>query len=527
MEAADGFSSKMVQLENQQMDRRIKKKMGSLWTTIWKVGQEDPRRVIHSFKVGFAVTLVSLLYLMETFFKGIGQNAIWAVVTVVVVLEFTAGATLCKGVNRGFGTFLAGTLGFLIEFFADKSGRVVHAISISAAVFVIGAASTYIRFIPYIKKNYDYGIVIFIMTFDLITVSSYRQENVLQTAKMRLYMMMIGCGISLFVSLFVFPFWSGEDLHTSTVSKLERLATSIKACVEDYFNDESDNMQQQRGENSDEDPIYKTVMDSKYKDEMLALYASWEPRLSWHCHKFPWQQYVKLGAALRHFGYSAVTLHGCLQTEIQTPKSVRVMFKDPCTRLAEEVSRVLMQLANSIRHRRHCSPDILTNHLHQALQDLDTALKSQPKLFLGSNYRNANTLALAVAAADQKRGMESSGSLKSVKTDSSALMEWKNKRGSEKMKEAGEVRMLRPSLSKMAITSLEFAEALPFAAFASTLVEMVARLDLVIEEVEELSSIAHFREFKPDQADHVTVSVTCHRILHNAFHNYLPSHGPE
>lgn len=63
----------------------------STWMTVCRVGQEDPCRVIHSLKVGFSLTLVSLLYLLEPVFKGIGQNSIWAVMTVVVVLEFTAG----------------------------------------------------------------------------------------------------------------------------------------------------------------------------------------------------------------------------------------------------------------------------------------------------------------------------------------------------------------------------------------------------------------------------------------------------
>lgn len=66
----------------------------TLCQKIWDVGREDPRRVIHSLKVGLALTSVSLLYLMETLYEGVGQNAIWAVMTVVVVLEFTAGERL-------------------------------------------------------------------------------------------------------------------------------------------------------------------------------------------------------------------------------------------------------------------------------------------------------------------------------------------------------------------------------------------------------------------------------------------------
>lgn len=70
---------------------KAKRFPGMAWRTMWRVGKEDPRRVIHSLKVGLSLTLVSLLYLMEPLFKGIGSNAIWAVMTVVVVLEFTAG----------------------------------------------------------------------------------------------------------------------------------------------------------------------------------------------------------------------------------------------------------------------------------------------------------------------------------------------------------------------------------------------------------------------------------------------------
>lgn len=68
-----------------------KRFLGLTSREIWKVGQDDPRRTIHSLKVGLSLALVSLLYLLEPLFKGVGENVIWAVMTVVVVLEFTAG----------------------------------------------------------------------------------------------------------------------------------------------------------------------------------------------------------------------------------------------------------------------------------------------------------------------------------------------------------------------------------------------------------------------------------------------------
>ncbi|CAO2819537.1 unnamed protein product [Amaranthus hypochondriacus] len=529
---------------------KMKEFAGLVFRTFWNVGWEDPRRVIHAFKVGLSLTLVSLLYLLEPLFKGIGQNAIWAVMTVVVVLEFTAGATLCKGLNRGLGTVLAGSLAFFIEFVANKSGHVFRAIFIAFAVFLIGTAATYIRFFPYIKKNYDYGVVIFLLTFNLITVSSYRVDDVLHIAQQRLYTIAIGCGICLLMSFLVFPHWSGEDLHNSTVSKLEDLARFIEACVQQYFSDS--NSEDIEEDNLADDPIYKEILDSKSADEALALYASWELRASRHGFTFPWKQYVKVGAALRHFGYTIVALHGCLQTEIQTPKAVRALFKDPCIRLAAEVSKVLTELAHSIKTRRHCSPSILSDHLHETLKDLDTALKSQPRLFLNPTLDNNNStpapppnfLALAAAAA-ANNGLKNppttaptNASIPHFKTDSSALQEWKKKRDQKtntaaapemltaKEKEGvGDRRLLRPTLSKIAITSLEFAEALPFAAFASLLVEAVARLDRVIEEVEELGRIAHFKEFRPGDDILVKCDDDDDKPISNGLQNHLPSHG--
>ncbi|KAB5564206.1 hypothetical protein DKX38_004260 [Salix brachista] len=490
------------------ISQKLKRFPGLLWQTIWKAGRDDPRRVVHALKVGLSLTLVSLRYLLEPLFEGIGQNAIWAVMTVVVVLEFTAGqliyvsdkitysmhSTLCKGLNRGLGTLVAGSLAFLIENISEKTGHVFRAVFIGTAVFVIGTVATYMRFFPY--------------------VSSYRVSNVMRIANERLYTIVIGCGVCLLMTLFIFPIWSGEDLHNARASNEDFLSLyrNLAACVDEYFSDVEKEMTREK---SSEDPIdkgYKAVLDSKSQDETLALHASWEPRHSRHC-RYPWEQYVKSGAVLRHFGYSTVVaLHGCLQTEIQTPRSYRALFKDPCSRVADEVSKALIEPANSIKNRRRCSPGILSHYLHEALQDLDDALKSQPRLFLGSNNNQTTSmLALAAARANaiQKHAKNNIGvSLSSsFKTDTSALIKWKsggmnNERS--KSSEASEGKALRAQLSRIAITSLEFSEALPFAAFASLLVETVARLDNVIEEVEELGRIACFKEFK--SGDEVAVN---------------------
>lgn len=56
-----------------------------------KACMDDIKKVIHSIKLGIALVLVSLLYLLDPLFKQVGENAMWAIMTVVVVFEFYAG----------------------------------------------------------------------------------------------------------------------------------------------------------------------------------------------------------------------------------------------------------------------------------------------------------------------------------------------------------------------------------------------------------------------------------------------------
>lgn len=56
-----------------------------------RIARDDPRRVAHACKVGLALSLVSVVYHVSPLFNGFGDSAMWAVLTVVVVMEFTVG----------------------------------------------------------------------------------------------------------------------------------------------------------------------------------------------------------------------------------------------------------------------------------------------------------------------------------------------------------------------------------------------------------------------------------------------------
>ena len=69
-----------------------------------KLGEDDPRRLVHSFKVGLALTLVSLFYYYRPLYDGFGVDAMWAVLTVVVVFEFSVGKHMHSATDIIYGT---------------------------------------------------------------------------------------------------------------------------------------------------------------------------------------------------------------------------------------------------------------------------------------------------------------------------------------------------------------------------------------------------------------------------------------
>jgi len=79
-----------------------------------------------------------------------------------------------------------------------------------------------------IKQRYDYGVVIFILTFNLIAISGYRIENLFEMAHQRIATILIGCALCFLINVYPFPIWAGDDLHNSIIHNLEGLAGSVE-----------------------------------------------------------------------------------------------------------------------------------------------------------------------------------------------------------------------------------------------------------------------------------------------------------
>ncbi|KAL6840907.1 hypothetical protein ACP4OV_029167 [Aristida adscensionis] len=339
------------------------------------IGRDDPRRVVHSLKVGLALTLVSVLYYVTPLFNGFGRSStMWAVLTVVIVMEFTVGGTLCKGLNRALGTLVAASLAVGAHQVADLCGDKVEPILLAVFVFFVASAATFSRFIPEIKARYDYGVIIFILTFSLVAVSSYRVRDLLQFAHQRFTTITVGVAICLLTTIFVFPVWAGEDLHRLAAGNLDRLAEFLEGLESECFGENAAN--NDNLENKSFLQAYKSVLNSKATEDSLCNLAKWEPGHGKFSFRHPWRQYQNLGALCRQCASSMEALASYVITvkQSQYPES----NPELCSKIRTSCGEMSLHSAKALRELSEAIRTMTTPHTTN--NDLSAAIKSAKAL---------------------------------------------------------------------------------------------------------------------------------------------------
>ncbi|KAJ7948061.1 Aluminum activated malate transporter family protein [Quillaja saponaria] len=211
------------------LPRKIASKVVELAKKMKKLGQDDPRRIRHSFKVRLAIPFSSLYYI-KPLFDGFGSSAMWAVFTVINVFELSVGATLGKGFNRGFTTLLAGAVGLVLMIRLTSLER---------------------------------------------EVNTYLEEEILKIALQRATTILIGGLVTVLVCIFVYPVWSGSDLHNLVATNIEKVGTFLEGFGPQYFEtpgNEEHNKACVEG--------YKNVFNSKQTEDNLENFL---PNMEFHC----------------------------------------------------------------------------------------------------------------------------------------------------------------------------------------------------------------------------------------------------
>ncbi|CAD6260964.1 unnamed protein product [Miscanthus lutarioriparius] len=292
-----------------------------------RIARDDPRRVAHSLKVGLALTLVSVLYYVRPLFNNWGVSTMWAVLTTVVAMEYTVGGTLCKGLNRAFGTLVAGFIAVGAHKVAYLCGDKAEPVLLAIFVFLLSSAATFSRFIPEVKARYDYGVTIFILTFSLVAVSSYRVDELIRLAHQRFSTIVVGVA----------------TCQTPPSSSSRENATFENLEAKPFLQ------------------VYKSVLNSKATEDSLCNFAKWKP-----CHgkfkfRHPWRQYQKLGALSRQCASSmeALASYVIALTRTEYPEAhpeLCLEVRTACRQMSLHSAKALRELSAAMRMMTLPSP---------------------------------------------------------------------------------------------------------------------------------------------------------------------------
>ncbi|XP_044476790.1 aluminum-activated malate transporter 9-like [Mangifera indica] len=497
---------------------------------VWEFAKEDSNRLKFSFKVGLAVLLISLLILFRAPYEIFGTNIIWSILTVAIMFEYTVGSTFNRGFNRALGSLLAGILAIVVAQLALSAGLVAEPIIIGISIFFIGVITSFMKQWPSLVP-YEYGFRVILFTYCLIIVSGYRMGNPIRTSMDRLYSIAIGGFIAVLVNVLVFPIWAGEQLHKELVKNFNSVADSLEECVKKYLEDEGLDYPEFSKTVMDEfpdEPAYKkckATLNSSSKLDSLAVSAKWEPPHGRFRHFFyPWSEYVKVGAVLRYCAYEVMALHGVLHSEIQAPYNLRITFQAEIQDVTSQAAEVVRSLGKDIGNMKRSLVTSLLKRVHSSSERLQRTMDMHSYLLTAycdppdvnsskplSRLSNTFSSTLPEEANPERNSLENnntdsvnqncsfSGALTTaqqaqpesyhemMRKQSRRMHSWPS-REVDAFEEEGVNTDFLPRMR-----ALESTAALSLATFTSLLIEFVARLDHLVEAVDELAKMAKFK----------------------------------
>ncbi|KAL9270404.1 Aluminum-activated malate transporter 9-like protein [Drosera capensis] len=492
-----------------------------------EMGRSDPRKIVFSAKMGLALVLISLLVFLKEPFEDIGTYSVWAILTVVVVFEFSIGATLSKGFNRGLGTLSAGGLALGMAYLSTLAGDWEEVVII-CSIFVIGFCATYLKLYPTLKP-YEYGFRVFLLTYCFIMVSGYRTREFIQTAVTRFLLIALGAGVGFGVNMFIYPIWAGEDLHSLVVKNFMNVASSLEGCVNEYLNciEYTRVPSKILTYQASDDPLYsgyRSAVQSTSQEDALLAFAIWEPPHGrYKMLRYPWNNYVKVSGALRHCAFMVMALHGCILSEIQAPPEKRQVFYSELRKVGHEGAKVLLTLGSKIQRMEKLGGVDLLEQVSAAAEELQKKVDKKSYLLVntrGWEFGNQQThdirepQDLSILGDDEKpfSGLEPLSESKSLvdMAPFPAPNSWVVEGGLSTTPNApfeNSLKKLTSSLPELpkydSVTDADesnayaSASALSLATFASLLIEFVARLQNLVDSFEELSQKAQFKDVVP------------------------------
>lgn len=317
----------------------------------------------------------SLLTLVESA-HALTDTGGWAIITVLVLMQQTVGATMAKTANRCCGTILAGAgavcAGVITQQFPPNFKAPFVALCLFSCTFFLVYKGTAPEW-----KTWQYALLLGNLTFAFLLILAYRED--FMVSLMRIVMIVIGAVVALLVSLMPPRVTASQQLEITVRECLIEVSVAVQACVQTLLQGRRlHSLTTIDRDPSMGDPAYaafKKVVVARASIEATADAAAWE---TYHNSKS--NNYLDIAVNTRRVVYTVIALDTMLRVEPPEPLHLPAAFSstlaEPLTKISDCMAMAVKVMANSIEEasEQKCSLRAPTAPLHSCMLNIEHLL---------------------------------------------------------------------------------------------------------------------------------------------------------